>query len=323
MSRHQSFTIDENTAGKRLDNVVKVLCPGLPYSAIAKLTRSGDIHINKKKALINTRVDVGDVVSVRSRRNAVGGSVPPTGSVAENLTRQDKKKIVGWIIYEDDELLVLNKPGGLSVQGGSKLHHHLDDLARRYAQGVFFPRIVHRLDKETSGVILLAKTLSTARHLTHLFKERRVQKTYLAITSPAPKQTDGVIDVPMIKRRGGTQGDNVVVEIENGLEAKSTYSIITTIGCNTAALVRLFPQTGRTHQLRVHLAYIDAPILGDKKYGTGKKGVPEGVPQRLYLHATEIAFEDRYGTQRTFLAEIPKDFNLAINALIDWSINFP
>lgn len=308
MIKKRTYTIDKNLEGKRLDNVLKVLLFDVPYGAIAKMARRGDVRCNTKKAKLSDRVALGDEIIIRglaSEGATLEAEAPKT------LREQDFKKFQSWILHEDDTLLVLNKPAGLAVQGGSKLYRHLDDLALRYGGEAFTPRIVHRLDKDTSGVIVLAKTLEMARYLTALFKERTVTKTYMAITSPAPQEAAGVIDAPIFKRMS-EQGDNMVVDPVNGASAQSTYKTISKD--EAAALVELSPHTGRTHQLRVHMAHINAPILGDKKYGPKDK-LPKDIPNQLYLHAAALEFKDPSGVAHAYTATLPAYFKTAMQLL--------
>lgn len=304
----RTYIVNENLQGKRLDNVLKALLFDVPYGAIAKIARRGDIRCNGKKAKLSDRMALGDELTLRGLQQEEPFIAPET---PKRLTEQDLKKFQSWIIYENDSLLVLNKPAGLAVQGGSKLYRHLDDLAIRYGANDFTPRIVHRLDKETSGVILLAKTLDMARYLTTLFKERLVTKIYRAITSPAPEKNRGTIDAPIFKKISD-QGDNMVVDPVHGAPAQSAYEIISK--SRNAAFVALSPHTGRTHQLRVHMAHVKAPIMGDQKYGP-KDRLEKDIPKKLYLHATTLTFKDPLGIIHTYKAPLPGYFLTAMGVL--------
>jgi len=189
-------------------------------------------------------------------------------------------------------VLALNKPYGLAVQGGSKTRRHIDGMleALKNRKGVK-PRLVHRLDKETSGVMLLARSAEMARELGKLFKGREVEKTYWAITVPAPEQNEGTINAPLLKA-GGPDKEKVVIDEENGKPALTDF-IVLERARKEAAFVTFHPRTGRTHQIRVHAAAVlGCPVLGDRKYG-GAEAFIEGLelPKRLHLHAAQISID--------------------------------
>lgn len=199
---------------------------------------------------------------------------------------EDELKMAKWMVtYQDDSIMALNKPHGLATQGGTKTFRHVDRLLNAFTD-VFGdrPRLVHRLDKDTSGIMIAAKTRQAATYLGSAFKYRHIDKTYLALTLGVPRSYQDVINRPL-KKTSTPDGEKVVVDQE-GKDAVTVYSVLSFSG-RDVALVGLRPQTGRMHQLRAHLAHIHCPILGDKKYG----GIIDDGPlsqashERLWLHA--------------------------------------
>ena len=191
------------------------------------------------------------------------------------------------VIYRDDDLIALNKPPGLPVQGGSKVGRHLDGLlgALRF-EAKEAPRLVHRLDRDTSGILLLARHAAAARDLTALFRSRELRKLYWALVVGVPKPAQGRIDAPLAKRRVG-DGERVVATAEGGQRAITDYALIEAAGRRLSWLA-LMPRTGRTHQLRAHAASVFGhPVVGDGKYG-GEAAFPAGFEPRLHLHARAL-----------------------------------
>jgi 23S rRNA pseudouridine955/2504/2580 synthase len=196
------------------------------------------------------------------------------------------------VIHEDRDIYVLNKPSGFAVQGGTKTHHHLDGLLMGLgAELGERPLLVHRLDRDTSGVIVIARRRSVAAALGKLFATRAVKKTYWALVKGVPKPAQGRIEVALVKAKG-PEGDRMRAsregEEEDEQRAVTHYAVIDKAP-PVAAWVSLKPVTGRQHQLRAHMAHIGTPILGDEKYG-GLEGLPEGIDQKLHLHARRIVF---------------------------------
>jgi 23S rRNA pseudouridine955/2504/2580 synthase len=196
------------------------------------------------------------------------------------------------VLHEDRDIYVLNKPSGFAVQGGTKTHRHLDGLLMGLgAELGERPLLVHRLDRDTSGVIVIAKRRAVAAALGKLFATRAVKKTYWAVVKGVPKPAQGRIEVSLIKAKG-PDGDRMRAsragEEEDEQRAVTFYSVLDKAS-QVAAWVSLKPVTGRQHQLRAHMAHIGTPIMGDEKYG-GLDGMPEGMDRKLHLHARRIVF---------------------------------
>jgi 23S rRNA pseudouridine955/2504/2580 synthase len=215
------------------------------------------------------------------------------------LTPQERRLFDSMVLFEDRDIFVLNKPSGLAVQGGSKTHHHLDGLLMGLgAELGERPLLVHRLDRDTSGIIVIAKRRSIAAALGKLFATRAVKKTYWAVVKGVPKPAQGRIEVALIKAKG-PEGDRMRAsregEEDDEQRAVTFYSVVDKAP-PVAAWVSLKPVTGRQHQLRAHMAHIGTPIMGDEKYG-GLDDMPESMDRKLHLHARRIIFpHPREGT---------------------------
>ena len=210
------------------------------------------------------------------------------------------------VLHRDDAVIVLNKPPGLAVQGGSGTERHLDGLldALRFGSEVR-PRLVHRLDKETSGVLVIARTIAAAAFLTRAFREKTTRKIYWAIVVGLPKPRQGRIDLALAKRPG-REGERVRADAEDGKRAVTYYRVIDSAG-DRASWLALQPVTGRTHQLRAHCAAIGTPILGDAKYGAAAAHLA-GVPgaKQMHLHARALAIPHPLGGTLQITAPLPR-----------------
>jgi 23S rRNA pseudouridine955/2504/2580 synthase len=210
------------------------------------------------------------------------------------------------VIYEDANAFVLNKPPGLATQGGTKTHQHLDRLLGGLADEGGRPKLVHRLDKDTSGALLVARTARSAGHFAKAFSGRTARKVYWAIIVGVPDADQGVIDAPLAKQPG-TGGEKMHISEEHGLPAKTRWRVIDRAG-NRAAWVELQPLTGRTHQLRAHMAAIGHPIVGDAKYGGPDAFLTGGISRKLHLHARRIRIDAPDGGKIDVTAELPPHF---------------
>ncbi|AIL13544.1 hypothetical protein IM40_08715 [Candidatus Paracaedimonas acanthamoebae] len=292
----QKVIISVNDVGTRLLNWLKRHYQGMPFNHLQKWLRTGQIRLDGK------RVKGNEVLSLNQELR-LPSYMPVVGNVQSSIKKPPKqellKQIRDAIVYQNDHWIVLNKPQGLATQGGTGIKESVDQIMAALFTPA--PKLTHRLDKDTSGVLLLAKTLEDARWLTQMFKEGTVAKTYIAFVVGVPKENAGTVDLPICKLPGKI-GERMVVDFNEGLEAITHYRVLETK--NNLSLLELKPMTGRMHQLRLHCAELGTPILGDGKYG-GKSAHPEGVRFTLHLHAHQIEFMDAKGKSQTFKVELP------------------
>ena len=278
--------------GMRLDRWFKTHYPDLKFGRLQKLLRSGQIRLDGARAKANTRICPGQSVRVPP-----GVLDAPQGDdlapqPRSGIDAKDRDFLKSLVLHKDQRIIVINKPAGLAVQGGTGQSRHLDGML----DGLKFraatrPRLVHRLDKDTSGVLVLARDRMAARHMADLLKSRKTRKLYWALTCGVPRPLEGEIE-NRIEKSGGSGREKMEEAAEEqggGVRAVTQYQVIDQAS-NRFAWVALQPLTGRTHQLRVHTALMDCPIAGDGKYG-GRQAHPGGdISPRLHLHARSIAF---------------------------------
>jgi 23S rRNA pseudouridine955/2504/2580 synthase len=279
--------VTEDEGGLRLDRWFKRHYPDLAHGRLERLLRTGQVRLDGKRAKAGDRVEAGQQVRVPPLDPEKDqGPRPPAEPRA--IPRADAEAIQARVLWKDQEVMVLDKPAGLAVQGGTGTNRHLDGLldALRF-DALERPRLVHRLDKDTSGVLVLARTSFAAGKLAEAFRGRDARKLYCAITVGVPKPLGGRLDMPLAKE-AGPHGERVAVAGEAGLKATTLYQVADEVG-TAAAYVMLSPLTGRTHQLRVHMAALGTPILGDGKYGGAGAFLAgfEGARQ-LHLHARRL-----------------------------------
>ncbi|HZT51346.1 MAG TPA: RluA family pseudouridine synthase [Stellaceae bacterium] len=301
MSGVQTIAVAADEAEIRLDRWFRRHFPELGHGRLEKLLRTGQIRLDGRRAAAGDRVAAGQVVRVPSL-----GVAPPAPAPRAPAPRPgDAAMLRDAVLYRDDAVIVLDKPAGLAVQGGTGTERHLDALLDALRFGASErPRLVHRLDKDTSGVLVLARSAAAAARLAAAFRGKDVRKVYWAVTVGVPKPRQGRIDLPLARlpRPGG---ERVVADDADGKRALTLYRTVAHAAAKFAWLA-MEPVTGRTHQLRAHAAAIGTPILGDGKYG-GAAAHPAGVPQarRLHLHARAIAFPHPAGRILTVTAKLP------------------
>jgi 23S rRNA pseudouridine955/2504/2580 synthase len=271
----------------RLDRWFRRHYPALGHGRLEKLLRTGQVRVDGTRAKASTRLATGQKVRVPPLHQDDAAAAPRPRE-ERPATAEEAAELQALVIHKDDDILVLNKPAGLAVQGGTKVDRHLDAML----DGLRFgaperPRLVHRLDKETSGVLVLARTARAAATLAEAFRGKDVLKTYWALVAGVPRPRNGKIDLA-IGKHGPTGGERVSPEAPDGKRAITLYAVVDAAS-STAAWLALRPLTGRTHQLRVHCAALGTPILGDGKYG-GAAAFLRGLPaaKTLHLHAYAI-----------------------------------
>ncbi len=277
-------TVDADDDGIRLDRWFKRHYPDLPRGRLEKLLRTGQIRVDGKRSKNNVRLETGQTVRVPPLGPAPDKPAKKNNTI--RLSDEDRYEVRSWVIHQDDDVIVLNKPPGLPVQGGTKSVRHLDGLL----DGLRFdrphrPRLVHRLDKDTSGVLVLARSPSVAGSLTAAFRGRSVRKTYWALVNGIARPRRGKIDRPLAK--SGARWAERMYVTEDGDRAITYYTTLDTAPPRVSWLA-LMPVTGRTHQLRAHCADIGVPIVGDGKYGGAEAFLEGSVSRKMHLHAREI-----------------------------------
>ncbi len=280
-------TVSPKEEGVRLDRWVKRRLQ-VTQGQLEKLLRSGQIRVDGSRAKANTRLDAGMVVRlppIHQQSAAEKESYKPG-----KVTSRDQDFMREMVLYEDDEMFALNKPAGLAVQGGTKQGgRHIDGMLDALTDGEYRPKLVHRLDKETSGLLLIAKHPAAAARLGDLFRSRDMAKVYWAVTVGVPKPPAGQVRCWMAKGQGPEGRERMVQAAQNHEGARHAITDYFTVSqaAQKAAWVALRPQTGRMHQLRFHMHEIGTSILGDDKYVTNRE-VPQGVAKGLHLHARAL-----------------------------------
>ncbi len=294
--------IDEGSEGQRLDNFLVKLLKGVPKSHVYRVIRSGEVRVNKGRAGADTKLSLGDEVRVPPVRTSAGGAERSPEAPAREFP----------VVFEDDHLLAIDKPAGVAVHGGSGVSFGVIEQLRRARPEAKFLELVHRLDKETSGVLLLAKKRSALTHLQDQFRERGTVKIYAALVSGVWPASKKVIDVALHKTldaRGERHVRPVAADHAEGKRAITLVRVAQKFDAFTLLDVTL--KTGRTHQIRVHLAGEGRPIVGDAKYGDFAKNrevAREHRFARMFLHARELAFDHpALGERITLAAPLPDE----------------
>ena len=299
----RTFTVEADDDGIRLDRWFKRHLPDASFNIVSRWARTGQLRVDGKRATPGDRLEAGQQLRVPPADAAAVASARPARKRRE-LTEDESDFALGMVIHRDDAAIVLNKPAGLATQGGTKTENHVDGLLDALTFGLDNrPKLVHRLDKDTSGVLLVARTARSAGHFAKAFSSRTARKVYWALVVGVPAIEDGFIDLP-IGKQPGSGGEKMHVDEKDGASARTRYRIVERAG-NTCAWVELQPYTGRTHQLRVHMAAIGHPIVGDGKYG-GKEAFLTGtISRKMHLHARRLRIDHPKGHQIDVRADLP------------------
>jgi 23S rRNA pseudouridine955/2504/2580 synthase len=309
----QTAKVGADEAGMRVDRFVEARFPGLSFSHIQRIIRKGELRVNGKRAQPRQRLEAGQAVRIPPLR--LEPRPPARDAKTGNETRDFLKSIA---LYEDADVLVLNKPMGLAVQGGSGTTRHVDGMleALRDAHGQR-PRLVHRLDKDTAGCLLVAKTRFAAAALAKTFRSRSARKIYWALVAGVPKPRQGRISTFLAKE---TRADDSFMRVarhgEEGASHAVTYYAVIDTAARQLAWLSLKPVTGRTHQLRAHLAHIGHPIVGDPKYFSKENWqLPGGMQNRLHLLARRIVVPHPRGGTIDVTAPLPPHMQQSWNLI--------
>jgi 23S rRNA pseudouridine955/2504/2580 synthase len=329
MSGVQTLTIGPDEGDQRLDRWFRRNFPQVGQGRIEKLCRKGEIRVDGGRVKAATRIEVGQVVRVPPLPDTAAPPRPRSFVVPD----ADAEMIRACVLYSDDHLIALNKPAGLPTQGGSGQTRHIDGMADALTFGLEDgPKLVHRLDKDTSGVLLLARTRAAARALAEAFRHRDTRKMYWAAVAGVPHPRMGTIRYGLVKAPGAGGERMLCVHPDqikatpDAKRATTDYAVLTNLG-QRAAWVALAPITGRTHQLRAHMAEIGHPIAGDGKYGgSGQENLGDGwgaglggaLSKKLHLHARSLSFKHPMtGADLTITAPLPEHMARTWQ-LLDW-----
>ncbi|MGF1769231.1 23S rRNA pseudouridine(955/2504/2580) synthase RluC [Enterovibrio makurazakiensis] len=296
----QFIDISDDIAGQRIDNFLRNWLKNVPKSMIYRVLRKGEVRVNKKRIKPEYKLQPGDVIRLPPIK------IPEVAQAAAPNTKLDRvAELEKCVIYEDDHMLVLNKPSGTAVHGGSGLHFGAIEAMRALRPDARFLELVHRIDRDTSGILLIAKKRSALRHLQAQFREKTVQKYYFALGMGKWKPSMRKVTAPLLKN----EVNSIVRVNPNGKASETRFKILEQF--DQATLVQASPITGRTHQIRVHAQYVGHPLAWDDRYGdprfdayTKKFGL-----NRLFLHAANIKFTHP-GTEEVMDISAPLDKQL-------------
>lgn len=306
-SQVQWLEITDAHCDQRLDNFLIGYLKGVPKTRIYRIVRKGEVRVNKGRVDVNYRLAIGDIVRIPPIRVAERSSEQPI------LPPTLKYSLENHILYEDDGFIVLNKPSGFAVHGGSGVSSGVIEALRQIRPEQRFLELVHRLDKETSGCLLIAKKRTVLKALHEMFRGDGMRKTYLALLAGQWPRKKQLVDVPLLKNIQQS-GERMVVVSKAGKEAETLFTRLKLF--QDATLVHAQPKTGRTHQIRVHAAWLQHPIVGDDRYGddTTNRSFKKRGYNRLCLHAERLEFlHPVTGQPLRFVAPLSDDLNNLLN----------
>lgn len=314
MTGAQTLTITDDEADLRLDRWFKRRFPLLGHGRLEKLLRTGQVRVDGKRAKANLRLQAGQEIRVPPGAD----KPPPEGAVERGkpkLSAEDADFVRSLVIFRDADVIAINKPPGLAVQGGTGTHRHLDGMldALRF-EAAERPRLVHRLDRDTSGVLVLGRSARATSKLAEVFRGKTARKLYWALVVGAPRPTQGRIDMKLAKE-AGPSGERMARADEAGQRAVTFYDTVEAVNKEAAWLV-MWPITGRTHQLRVHAAEgLGTPIVGDGKYAGQAAMLTGSVSRKLHLHARSLVLPHPSGT-----GEVRVTAKLPSHMLATWQL---
>lgn len=302
--------VSKELSGLRLDKFIRYYIPGIKQSHLEKIIGSGGIRVDKKKVRPYFILNFNQLVSI------------PPGLKEQKYETHSRPKYIplekdielikSCKIYEDENIIALNKPSGLPVQGGTKVYRHIDGLMMNSFDHIQKHYLLHRLDRDTTGVLIIAKNRLYAKEFSSYLKNKNIRKTYLAIVHGEVEKTKGFIDLPLLKQKVGNN-EKMIVDYNKGLKSITKYKVLEY--SNGFSLVLLFPITGRTHQLRVHMSSLGNPILGDKKYNETSKIDKDFKNSSLMLHCLQMSFPNKKLKEKFIRAEINKKFYKTLKVL--------
>lgn len=304
----QYVEIDENNDQQRIDNFLLATLKGVPRSRIYRILRKGEVRVNKKRCKAIQRLAIGDIVRIPPIRVS-------TAKITEFIPDFLKTALQQNILFEDDSLMVINKPAGFAVHGGSGISSGIIEGLRSIRPDARFLELVHRLDRDTSGCLIIAKKRSALRNLHELFRGDGIDKTYQALLVGRWQRKKLVVDVPLLKNVS-KGGERMVVVSKQGKQSETLFRRIQTF--EECTWVEAMPKTGRTHQIRVHAAWLGHAIVGDERYGQEQqnRSFKKIGFKRLVLHARRLVFKHPdSGETITIEAPLPDDLEKSIKQL--------
>ncbi|HAK63686.1 MAG TPA: RluA family pseudouridine synthase [Alphaproteobacteria bacterium] len=311
MSAAKILEVESEEAGLRLDRWFRRRFPQLAHGRLEKLLRTGQVRVDGGRAKAGLRLDAGQMVRVPPLDQVTGNAAAREAPSHANISRADRAMMQNAILHNDGVVMALNKPPGLAVQGGSRTVRHIDGMLDALrGESKERPRLVHRLDRDTSGVLLLACTANAAAKLARSFQGREARKIYWALTMGVPHPRQGRIRAPLAKvnMAGEGQDQERISVVDDGdargKPAETVYKVMESVGRHVA-WVAFLPLTGRTHQLRAHAALLGTPIAGDRKYGA-EQPLPSGLAQKLHLHARSLEIPHPNGRILSVTAPLPQ-----------------
>ena len=324
MTGVQQITVEAAESETRLDRWFKRRFPELNHGRLEKLLRTGQVRVDGGRAKANQRLQTGQIIRVPPLESKAAPKDKQAGPKVHAVSEQDAAMVQRMVLYKDDDLIALNKPPGLAVQGGTKTTKHLDGMldALRF-DSEHRPRLVHRLDRDTSGVMIVARTPKSAAVLAKAFQGRDMQKIYWALVMGYPEHPAGTISAALAKS-GASGQERMEWDKEDGKSAVTDYRVVDT-AARKITWLELMPQTGRTHQLRAHCTLIGTPIVGDGKYALYQPdpeqrvdlhdGLLSEIADRMCLHARSLVIERPGKKPLTVTAPLPKHMKDAFKDL--------
>jgi 23S rRNA pseudouridine955/2504/2580 synthase len=301
--------VDEHSAGQRVDNFLARLLKGVPKSHIYRIVRSGEVRLNGRRVGPEARLTAGDTVRV-----------PPVRTAARDVTARRPRPLTPPILYEDDDVLAIDKPGGLAVHGGSGIAHGLIESLRVARPDARFLELVHRLDRDTSGVLLVAKRRSALTALHRMLRDGAIDKRYLVLVRGRWRDERRTVRLPLHKYSTREGERRVRVDEDAGRDAVTTFRRVKSWREHDPPMALLGAEllTGRTHQIRVHLAHLGFPLAGDAKYGdfAWNRELARAGLKRMFLHAERLTFSHpSTGEPVQLVAPLPDDLQTFLDAL--------
>jgi 23S rRNA pseudouridine955/2504/2580 synthase len=314
--RNKLYTVTNDESGQRLDKFIASHSKELSFVAVQKLLRTGKIRINGNKSIGSKRIEVGDNIKVPvDRKNTERSNF----YIFKELNGDFKSFVNSNLLYKDKDLIAVDKPAGFAVQGGSRITNHIDGVLDYFRfDAPYRPQLLHRLDKATSGVLLISRRPTATRRLTEAFRERVIKKLYWALINGHLPKTRGSINAPLAKQSIKNY-ERIIFDI-NGKESKTLYNVLWKGKYHNkkVSLVEFQPETGRKHQIRAHCKYIGCSIIGDDKYvgklSKNNYGI-EGLGKNMFLHAKELALPDKDGLTIRIKSPIPNHMLHAFDLL--------